>query len=138
MNVTTKMVVTFVIGVHLMLFVLEAVFWMQPRVYSELLVYLDNPVSSDYSTQAKTLKKLFVNQGFYNLFLAMIGLWGMILFRSGDKRCGSLLILCLCSFALGAGVVLVCSTKAYMLAFFQAVPAIAGIFRAYPLLTSKP
>ncbi|AYL94304.1 hypothetical protein HYN43_002895 [Mucilaginibacter celer] len=43
---------------------------MNPMVYQPLIQLLHNPVNLDYATQALALKNLFVNQGFYNLFLA--------------------------------------------------------------------
>jgi putative membrane protein len=133
MNWTTKALVSFVVLVHLMFFVLEAIFWMQPAIYSILLGFLDNPVSSDYPTQALTLRNLFINQGFYNLFLATTGLMGLALTNKEPRAPGFLLILVLCFCGFGAGIVLAFSTKAYVLAILQAVPAGAAFLRIYPL-----
>lgn len=133
MDTRTKGLVYFVVAVHVMFFVLEAIFWMQPFVHTILLVFLDNPVPLDFPMQALTLKKLFINQGFYNLFIALAGVMGLHLLRQGQRSVGCALILFLCCAGAGAGLVLACSTKAYLLAFFQAVPAVIAAARVYPL-----
>lgn len=136
MDLKIKILVILVILVHFMFFALESVFWMQPFVYSILLGFLDNPVSIDYSIQALTLKKLFINQGFYNLFLSIIGMLGMFLATRKSKQqinTGFVLILVLCFCGIGAGIVLALSTKAYLLALFQGVPAAIAFFLIYPL-----
>ncbi|WP_158879674.1 DUF1304 family protein [Rhodanobacter sp. L36] len=138
MNPLTKSLVAFVIFIHLMFFMLEALFWMNPVVYSILLKFLDNPVAIDYATQALTLKALFVNQGFYNFFLSILGLVGAVLLKKNERQqSGYLLILALCFCGAGAGIVLACSTKAYLLAFFQAVPAGIAFWRVYPLYSAS-
>lgn len=132
-DLKTKALVILVIVVHLMFFVLETIFWMQPQVYSTLLVFLDNPVSLDYPTQALTLKNLFINQGFYNLFLSIIGIVGMLQVARQQMTTGLVLILVLCFCGIGAGIILALSTKAYVLALFQGVPAAIAFYILYPL-----
>lgn len=132
LNWPTKGLVIFVIIVHIMFFVLEAIFWMNPTVHNPLLVFLDNPVTLKYDVQALVLKNLFINQGFYNLFLVLAGIVGLNLIKKQKYSSGYTLLLLLCFSALGAGIVLACSTKAYLLAFFQAVPAGIAILRLYP------
>ncbi|MEO6282929.1 MAG: DUF1304 family protein [Dyadobacter sp.] len=129
----TGLLINIVVIVHLMFFLLEAVLWMQPAVYSPLIVLLDNPVSSPYPLQALVLKNLFINQGFYNLFLVGAGLAGQWLVYKGRSSAGLALILFMCFAATGAGIVLAASTKAYLLAAFQALPAIITIVRIYPV-----
>lgn len=96
---------------------------MEPVVHDILLGFLDNPVTSSYPTQALTLKILFINQGFYNLFIAAAGTIGLYFVFRKNYRLGYTLILFLCFCGFGAGCVLAFSTKAYLLAFFQACPA---------------
>lgn len=127
-NGLTKTLVVIVIIVHLLFFVLESVLWMNPIVYHQLLNLLNNPVGSGYELQALTLKKLFVNQGFYNLFLAFGGLAGLYLLKKSRFIAGYSLLIFVCFSASGAGIVLALTSKAYVLALFQLVPgAIAGI-----------
>lgn len=133
MNSLTKTLVIFVIIVHFMFFVLEAVFWMRPEVYTILIDFLNNPVKLDYPTQAITLRNLFINQGFYNLFLTCGGLVGVYHLKKGNYVDGYTLILFLCFAGVGAGIILSCSTKAYVLAILQALPAALAFFNVYPL-----
>lgn len=132
----TKAIVILVIIIHLMFFILEAIFWLNPLVYNVLLVFLDNPVKLDYPTQAIVLKNLFINQGFYNLFLALAGILGFYEIKKGNSTIGYTLIMFLCFCGFGAGIVLAFSTKAYALAFLQAVPAAIGFWRVNKLSKS--
>lgn len=133
MTPMSKTLVIMVIIVHMMFFILEAIFWMQPRVHDILLYFLDNPVSIDYSLQALTLQKLFINQGFYNLFLALSGIAGFWFVKKEKYSTGYSLILFLCFAATGAGLVLALTTKAYILAILQAVPAALAFIKIHPL-----
>jgi putative membrane protein len=128
-----RLLVNFVVLVHLVFFLLEAVLWMQPAVYTPLIKLLDNPVSTAYPLQALVLKNLFINQGFYNLFVAGAGLGGQWLASHGRLSAGSALVLFMCIAATGAGVVLACSTNAYLLAAVQALPAAVTFAVIYPL-----
>ena len=114
-----------------MFFLLEAVLWMQPLVYNILLGYLDNKVSSAFALQAMTLKNLFINQGFYNFFIMCAGLEGVYLVHKDKFTSGFVLILFMCFCGSGAGVVLACSTKAYLLALIQGVPAAIAFLLLY-------
>lgn len=134
MTPMSKTLVIMAIIVHVMFFVLEAVFWMQQPVHDTLLYFLDNPVSIDYPMQALTLQKLFINQGFYNLFLAAGGIAGLWFVKKGKYAQGYGLILFLCFAATCAGLILALTTKAYVLATLQAVPAALAFIKIYPLL----
>lgn len=132
LNNITKALVIFVIIDFLLFFILEVIFWMRPFVYNILLEMFNNPPASlDYSMHALVLKKLFINQGFYNLFLALVGLAGLYFIKK-NKAVGYALILLVCFSAVGAGIVLACTSKAYILAFLQAVPAAIAFAMIYP------
>ena len=133
MDKLTKFLVVLVIIVHLMFFILEAIFWMEPMVYDILLNFLNNPVSLEYPVQAVVLKRLFINQGFYNLFLSIGGLYGYYVLGKQKYSIGYTLILFLCFCGVGAGIVLAFSTSAYILAVVQAVPAAIAFLKIYPL-----
>ncbi|WP_221392750.1 DUF1304 family protein [Dyadobacter sp. NIV53] len=133
LNPLTKWLIIIVINVHLMFFILEAIFWMVPEIHNILLGFLNNPVSLEYPVQALVLKNLFINQGFYNLFLVFAGLEGLYLVNKEKYSSGYALLLFLCFSGTGAGIVLAFSTKAYILAFLQAVPALITFLRIYPL-----
>lgn len=136
LNTFSKILLIVVLIVHSMFFLLEAILWMQPQVYTLLIGFLNNPVSLDTHTQALVLKNLFINQGFYNLFLVLGGLFGYSLLKKGQYSAGYSLLLLLCFSATGAGIVLAFSTTAYILAVLQAVPAAILFFRLLPLYKS--
>jgi|GEM_PF-1063629 len=131
-NGLERVLLSLVIVVHLMFFLLEAIFWMLPEVNTILIGLLDNPVTSDVHLQALTLKNLFINQGFYNLFLVAAGIVGWRLIYLGKVTSGYVLLLFLCFSATGAGITLACSTKAYILALMQALPAAVTFILLYP------
>ncbi|AYL94333.1 DUF1304 family protein [Mucilaginibacter celer] len=137
MKRTTKLLVTIVIIVHFMFFLIEAIFWMQPFLNEQLLVLLNNPVGSSFEVQAITLRNLFINQGFYNLFIMLSGVTGSILINKRKYLPGYTLILFLCFCGTGAGIVLAFSTKAYLLAAAQALPALAAFIQVYPLFHNE-
>ena len=133
----TRLLIWFVIFVHFMFFLLESILWMRPEVHVILIDLLNNPVASGHDLQALTLKNLFVNQGYYNLFLVVEGLVGLYLIKKGKISFGYLLLSFLCFSAVGAGIVLACSTKAYILALLQATPAAITFARLYPDLKNS-
>lgn len=128
----TKALIIFVIIDFLLFFILEAIFWMQPLVYDILLTMFNNPPSSlPYSMHALVLKKLFINQGFYNLFLAVGGMAGLY-YLNTNRAVGYALILLVSFSAVGAGLVLALTSNAYLLSFLQAVPAAVVFAKVYP------
>ncbi|MBT2560076.1 DUF1304 family protein [Pedobacter sp. ISL-68] len=128
-----RTLVILAIIVHLLFFLLEAIFWMMPEVHTVLIEKLNNPVSSTVYVQALTLKNLFINQGFYNLFLVCAGVWGLRLLQVKKVSEGYAVLILLCFSAAGAGVVLALSTKAYILAVLQAAPSLLALIRLYPV-----
>ena len=133
----TKALFIFVIIDFLLFFILEALFWMKPLVYNILLDMFNNqPAYLSYSMHALVLKKLFINQGFYNLFLALVGMAGLR-YLPKNNAAGYALIALVCFSAVGAGIVLAVTSKAYILAFLQAVPAAIVLLQVYPLLKKE-
>ena len=133
MNTLTKSLVIFVIIDFLLFFVAEVILWMNPFVYTLLLDWFNNqPKSLSYEMHALVMKKLFINQGFYNLFFAIGGIAGLYQLKS-NSAVGYALILLVCFAATFAGIILAITTNAYLLAFLQTVPAAIAFFRVYPL-----
>ncbi|KQR44172.1 epimerase [Frigoribacterium sp. Leaf164] len=62
---------------HVYIFVMESVLWTTPRVRATF------GISSD--AQAEHTKPLAYNQGFYNLFLAIVTVVGIVLIASDDS-----------------------------------------------------
>jgi uncharacterized membrane protein len=127
MSFSTKLLVWSVIAFHAAIFLVEVFFWMQPGVYGIALQRLADPVGVDPHTQALILKATFINLGFYNLFLAAAGVAGLTLTSRGEVAIGRTLILYMCLSAVGAGIVLLFSTSAYVGALLQALPAAAAL-----------
>lgn len=65
---------------HVYIFVMESVQWTQPRVWRRFGV-------ADQAA-AETTKPMAYNQGFYNLFLAIGAVIGIILFVAGSADAG--------------------------------------------------
>ncbi|HET8927998.1 MAG TPA: DUF1304 domain-containing protein [Microbacterium sp.] len=62
---------------HVYIFVMESVQWTQPRIYRRFGVAT--------AEQAEATRPLAYNQGFYNLFLAVGTIIGLILFWAGPN-----------------------------------------------------
>jgi putative membrane protein len=91
---------------HVYIFVLESVRWTDPSTRRVFGV----PSEAD----AQTMKALAFNQGFYNLFLAVITVIGIIIALAGEKPVGVALMLAGTGTMLAAALVLILSdaTKA--------------------------
>ena len=138
--------VLFVVVFHFAAFVMEALLWMRPAIHEALLPRLNDPLGRvaanavELHDQALLLKRLFVNQDFYNLFLALAGIAGLLFARRGDLTIGYTLIGYMCLSAIGAGLVLALSTHAFLGASLQALPAavaLAMIVRGRPSTRSS-
>src|SRR5689334_19503230 len=100
---------------------------MQPSVYELALSKLSTGCSLDAYEQARVLRPLFVNQGFYNSFIAAGAASGLVLWRRSRSEAGRALIQYACGSALAAGLVLARSTSAYLGALLQAAPAAVAL-----------
>ncbi len=87
--------------IHVLFFVMESVLWMNPKVYKGFGI--------TQQSDAELLKVSFFNQGFYNLFLAVGILAGIILLVSGYSVSGTTLTVFCCSSMLAASLVLLIS-----------------------------
>ncbi|VAW89840.1 hypothetical protein MNBD_GAMMA17-196 [hydrothermal vent metagenome] len=137
MSKTAKGLLIYVIAFHLLAFVVEAFFWMNPAVYSSVLKDKDPLVNVDLYEQALILKMLFINQGFYNLMVAVGGILGFVLIAKGKESEGLYLLGYMSLFATVAGIALLFSAHAYAGAILQGVPAALAMFMIYPLLRRK-
>ncbi len=128
MKFITLILVLFVILFHMAVFVAESFLWIQPFIHEFAIAKLNAGVDVGVYDQALILKKLFYNQGFYNLFLALGGVAGLIAMARGNAGAGKALIMYMCLFAVGAGLILGLSAQAYIGAFMQGgVAALAFI-----------
>ncbi|MET0813069.1 MAG: DUF1304 domain-containing protein [Microbacterium sp.] len=96
---------------HVYIFIMESVQWTQPRIWRRFGV-------ADQAA-ADTTKPMAYNQGFYNLFLAIGAVLGMVLFWAGDDGAaadiaGRALALFSLGSMLAASLVLVTSGRRYL------------------------
>lgn len=105
--------------IHVYIFVLESVLWTTPRSRKTFGTTRD---------EANITKSLAFNQGFYNLFLAIVSVIGIIMVASGATVAGSALLFSGAGSMVLAGLVLIISSpdKARP-ALVQLVPPALGV-----------
>lgn len=104
-------------AIHVYIFVLEALWWTTPR---------GRAVFGTTESEASQTKDLAFNQGFYNLFLAVMAAVGAIALIVGTIDVGATLVVAGCGSMVLAGTVLLVSDRS------KARPAIIQL--AAPLL----
>ncbi|WP_410786634.1 DUF1304 domain-containing protein [Kribbella sp. C-35] len=103
---------------HVVVFAMESVLFRKPSTYRRFLVK---------DTEVETARPWAFNQGFYNLFLAIGALGGLV--WGGDK--GHAIALFACACMAGAGIVLIASDRRMLrAAAAQAVPPILALVLA--------
>jgi putative membrane protein len=107
-------------GLHVLFFVLESITFTQPRVAARF--GLTTP------EQIAAVRPMAFNQGFYNLFLAFGAIIGVALVLLGFVAEGRAIVLFTCASMVGAGIVLVSSSRRFARsAAIQAVPPLVAI-----------
>ena len=86
---------------HVLFFVMESVLFTRPQVYRRF------GVAS--ASDAAVLRPMALNQGYYNLFLAIGAFAAVILLAGGDETAGRTLVIFSCGCMLAAALVLVVS-----------------------------
>jgi putative membrane protein len=86
---------------HVYIFVLESFRWTHPRTRA---------VFGTTSEEAQTTKTLAFNQGFYNLFLAVVTAVGLVLLALGHRSAGVALVFAGAGSMLAAAIVLIASS----------------------------
>jgi putative membrane protein len=109
---------------HVVIFSFESLLFRRPTIHARFLV-ADNEVD--------TARPWAFNQGFYNLFLAVGTLGGLVMLYAGGEIPGRTLVLFCCGSMLAAAVVLVASEPkmaraAAMQGAFPLIALIASIF----------
>lgn len=87
-------------ALHVYIFVMESLRWTSPRTRA---------VFGTTAEEAQTTKMLAFNQGFYNLFLAVVATVGGVLMLLGHRSVGAALVLASVGSMLAAAVVLLAS-----------------------------
>ena len=101
---------------HIWAFFLESIFFMNPKVYKLFGIR---------STEdARIVKLIAFNQGFYNLFLAFVLLVGLFLTTHPDQNMlGTGLVIGATSCMIGAGIILIISKPdAWYAGLTQSIP----------------
>ncbi len=113
---------------HVYIFFLESIAWTGPRARATFRIGSDE--------EAQLTRNLAYNQGFYNLFLSVVTVIGIVLMWTGSTAAGAALVLAGTGSMLAAAVVLVTRSKAFARAAFAqgALPFVAVIFLAASLL----
>ena len=108
---------------HVYIWVLESLIWTSPRARA---------VFGTSEEEAVTTKLLALNQGFYNLFLAIVTVVGIVFFATGCSAVGSALIFAGAgSMALAAVVLLASSPDKARSALVQGTfPSLAVVLLA--------
>ena len=86
--------------IHIGFFYMESLAWPTPRV---------RHIFGTRKENVQVTKLLALNQGFYNLFLAVIALLGIVLCALGHQTVGATLAFAGAGMMVGAAVVLFCS-----------------------------
>lgn len=88
--------------IHIMIFMLESVLFRRPAVRGIFGVHADDlPV----------VRAWVFNQGFYNLFLALGCLGGLLMLHAGSTVAGRALVVFTCASMVGAAAVLVATSR---------------------------
>ncbi|WP_062385207.1 DUF1304 domain-containing protein [Demequina iriomotensis] len=93
-------------AVHVYIFWLESFAWMRPSTRAVFGI-----ASED---DARTTRALAYNQGFYNLFLAIVTGVGIVLLLAGPEAPGAALVFAGCGSMAAAALVLVAGSRAYL------------------------
>ncbi|MGC4173972.1 DUF1304 domain-containing protein [Demequina sp.] len=107
--------------IHVYIFWLEAFAWATPRGLATFGMT---------EGQAQATKELAFNQGFYNLFLALVTIGGVITMALGHHAVGAALLIAGCGSMVAAGAVLLISSpsKAKAAVTQLITPAFALLF----------
>jgi putative membrane protein len=106
-------------ALHLAIFAMESLLIRRPAVYRRFLI--------TSQADADTVRPWAVNQGFYNLFLALGALGGLVF--GGDRGHAVALFACACMAA--AGLVLLATDRRMLRpAAMQALPPVAALLLA--------
>ncbi len=121
MTKITKILVLLAGILHVAIFAMESIFFLEEKVYSRFLVA---------SLEDAQILALFAyNQGWYNLFLAVAALSGVLLVNRLPKHVGATLSIYACLSMSAAAIVLASSAPEMMRAAF-----IQGLFPTLALL----
>ncbi|OZG30869.1 epimerase [Williamsia sp. 1138] len=105
--------------IHVYIFVLESVQWTAPATRKTF---------GTSAEQAEATKEMAYNQGFYNLFLAIVTVIGIVLIAVDQTAAGAALVFAGAGSMVAAGLVLITSSPSKArAALIQLVPPAIGV-----------
>lgn len=120
MLIIAILIVALAAALHVGFFVIESVAWTRPAIWKRF------GVASPEAAEAT--RPLAYNQGFYNLFLAVGAIIGVIFLGVGWHAAGLALVIFTLGSMLAASIVLVSTGKGYArAAFTQGILPLAGL-----------
>ncbi|UJC80133.1 DUF1304 domain-containing protein [Rhodococcus erythropolis] len=128
MNVAGYIFAGLAAAVHVYIFVLESFLWTAPKTRATFGVKSEE--------EAIITQPLAFNQGFYNLFLAIVSVIGIVIAATGSASVGIALVLAGTGSMVAAGLVLILSSpdKARAAVVQMLFPAIAVVLLVVHLL----
>ncbi|ORI26845.1 epimerase [Rhodococcus erythropolis] len=128
MNVAGYIFAGLAAAVHVYIFVLESILWTAPKTRATFGVKSEE--------EAITTQSLAFNQGFYNLFLAIVSAVGIVIAATGSASVGIALVLAGTGSMVAAGLVLILSSpdKARAAVVQMLFPVIAVVLLVIHLL----
>ncbi len=114
----------FVILFHALAFVGEAFLWMRPALHRGMIRKVNPGLDMDPADQARVTRILMINQGVYNLMIALGGIAALMT----PGAAGTALATYVFAFAIAAGATLAFTTVAFVGAALQAIPALIGLW----------
>lgn len=106
--------------IHVMIFALESVLWATPQVWRRF--------GLKSQADADVVEPMAFNQGFYNLFLALAAILGLLLLGWGNPIAGKwVLLVALASMVLASIVLLITNRRLWRAAIVQGAAPLIGI-----------
>ncbi len=107
-------------AIHVLFFVMESLTFTRPETYRRFFVASQG--------DAEILRPWAFNQGFYNLFLAVGVVAGVVAVNAGQVEAGPALVLFACGSMAAAGMVLMATDRRFLRpALIQAVPPLIAL-----------
>jgi putative membrane protein len=120
MVIVATLVVSLAAALHAGIFIMESIAWTRPAVWKRF--------GLASQADAETTKPLAYNQGFYNLFLAIGAIVGVVFFAIGWEAAGLALVVFTMASMIAAAVVLVSTGRRYIgAAFIQGTLPLIGL-----------
>lgn len=120
MIIVATLVVSLAAALHVGIFIVESVAWTRPAIWKRF--------GLASQADAEITKPLAYNQGFYNLFLAIGAIVGVVFYAAGWEAAGFALVVFTMASMVAAAVVLVSTGRRYIgAAFTQGTLPLIGL-----------